>query len=183
MRQRFNPSTATDWQSYLEFSGFYHVTEIITIDEMLCPSVVTEITAEDWNHNVNQDFRLDWFTDAEYLKKRVNVNPQFHNLIALLEHPHTTAIPPPHFEHCGFDILDGEDSISVLTKCGQFPEIFSPSSVNQFSLLDSLSQAHQIAEAIRKTYPDEYHCQNCRVWQIARYLYSYSSLTLTYVVI
>ncbi len=56
-------------------------------------------------------------------------------------------------------------------KCGQFPERdagFAPSDVNQFGLLSDLEHANTVAAKLRASFPDDPHCRNCRVWQIAR---------------
>jgi hypothetical protein len=86
----------------------------------------------------------------------------------LILRPFLRLTPPQRFTQCGFDILDAEGSISVLTNCGCFPGIFAPSAVNQWGLLDQLDNTNQIALQIRTRFPDDSHCQNCQVWQVAR---------------
>ena len=169
-RQRFAPTTSTGWQSYLNFSGFHHISELVSADSILCPNLVTEIIDEDWNHNVKEDYSIDCFFDLDYLKKRIKFEPTLHNLLAIWKRPTAIAIPPVEFEHCGFDILDTYGAISVLTNCGQFPELFEPSSVNRYGLLSDLAQADEISKNLRNTYPEDPHCQDCHVWQIARYV-------------
>ena len=169
-RKRFSPSTASDWQSYLDFSGFRHIAELVSADHVLCPNLVDEIIDDDWDHNVQADYRIDWFVDLEYLMQRVSFDPRFHNLLALREQPADVATVPVGFEQCGFDILDSYDSISVLTNCGQFPSVFKPSEVNRYGLLDDLARAHAVADNLRMQNPHEPHCKDCRVWQIARYV-------------
>lgn len=166
-RQCFTPSQK-DWHSYIRFSGFTHITEVITLDSILCPNLIDTLIDEDWSHNVQADYRITWFTNLSYLRKRVNWRPGKDQLLAILEHPTHIYDVPPAFEFCGFDILDGDDGNSVLTNCGRFPGIFSPSDVNTFGLLSDLDHANTIATQIRADFPDEPHCHNCRVWQIAR---------------
>ncbi|MEM8614659.1 MAG: hypothetical protein AAGF93_21800 [Cyanobacteria bacterium P01_H01_bin.105] len=167
-RQRFTPSQTRDWHSYLQFSGFTHVIEVVTLDSILCPDLIDEIIDADWFHNVQADYRLTWFTNLAYLRQRITWRTGQHQLLAILEHPYQVHEVPPTFKFCGFDILDDHDGNSVLTNCGQFSGIFRPSDVNPLGLLSDLDQANTIAAQIRVNFPDEPHCRNCRVWQVAR---------------
>ena len=167
-RQRFVPCQTNNWSSYIKFSGFTHITEVITLDSILCPDLIDDLTDEDWAHNVQADYRITWFTNRTYLRQRINWRVGQDQLLAILEQPIHISEVPPTFQFCGFDILDGDDSNSVLTNCGKFPGIFNPSDVNTFGLLSDLDHANTIAAQIRADFPDEPHCHNCRVWQIAR---------------
>ncbi|ESA34554.1 hypothetical protein N836_16805 [Leptolyngbya sp. Heron Island J] len=167
-RQRFTLSQTNDWDDYMSFSGFIHITELVTLDYILCPDLIEDLIDEDWSHNVRADYRITWFTDLAYLRQRVNWRTGQDQLLAILEQPQHIHEVPPAFEFCGFDIVDDEDGNSVLTNCGRFPEIFIPSEVNQFGLLSNLDHANVIAAQLRSSFPDEPHCRNCRVWQIAR---------------
>ena len=167
-RQRFTPSQTQKWHSYIQFSGFTHVAEMVTLDSILCPDLIDALTDEDWSHNVQADYRITWFTNLDYLRQRIRWQTGQHQILAILEQPTHIYEIPPAFEFCGFDILDDHDGNSVLTNCGQFPGIFTPLDVNPFGLLLDLDQANTIAAQIRANFPDEPHCHDCRVWQIAR---------------
>ena len=170
-RQRFTPSQTQKWHSYIQFSGFTHVTEVVTLDSILCSDLIDALTDEDWSHNIQADYRITWFTNLDYLRQRISWQTGQHQILAILEQPtHIHKVPPP-FECCGFDILDDHDGNSVLTNCGQFLEQdagFTPSDVNQFGLLSDLEHANVVAEKLRSSFPDEPHCRHCCVWQIAR---------------
>ncbi|MBT9316470.1 hypothetical protein [Leptothoe spongobia] len=167
-RQRFTPSQVNDWHSYLKFSGFAHITEVITLDSILCSDLIDDLIDEDWSHNIQADHRITWFTNLAYLRHRITWRTGQDQLLAILENPTQIHQVPSGFEFCGFDILDDHDSNSVLTNCGPFPSIFSSSDVNTLGLLSDLEKANTIAAKIRTQFPDEPHCRNCRVWQIAR---------------
>ncbi|MEM9483338.1 MAG: hypothetical protein AAGA83_06560 [Cyanobacteria bacterium P01_F01_bin.116] len=167
-RQRFIPSQTKDWQSYIQFSGFTHITEVVTLDSVLCPDLIDDLIDEDWSYNVQADCRITWFTDLAYLRQRINWHVGQDQLLAIMENPTHIHEVPPKFEFCGFDIVDDHDSNSVLTNCGPFPDIFSSSDVNIFGLLSDLDQANAIAAKIRIDFLNAPHCSNCRVWQIAR---------------
>lgn len=170
-RQRFSPQTdPAAWAGYQAFSGFHHVEELVSADIMLCDDLLDELLDEDWQYNVQMDQRITWFTDLDYLLRRVDFDPTRHNILALSEQPSSPIIPPDGFLTYGYDILDGDDAVSVLTNCGQFPGIFVPTVVNRYGLLSELGVAAQIAEKIRNAFPDDEHCRGCRVWQLARYV-------------
>lgn len=173
-RQRFLPSQVQGWQSYIQFSGFIHITEVVTLDNILCPDLIEDITDEDWSHNVQADYRLTWFTNLTYLRQRIDWRLGQDQLLAMVEQPTCVYDVPLNFEFCGFDILDDHDGNSVLTNCGRFPDIFRPSDVNALALLSDLEQANTVAAKIRMQFPNEPHCRNCQVWQIARNIRPYA---------
>ena len=169
-RQRFTPAHP-GWRSYLEFSGFTHVAEVVTLDSILCADLVETLLEEDWNHNVQADYRLTWFTDVVYLRQRLPWRADQHQILAMAENPTQQQPVPPGFEFCGFDILDGYDDISVLTNCGQFlgqGSGFTPADINPRGLLPDLHRARKAAAQLRSAFPDDPHCGRCQVWQVAR---------------
>ncbi len=85
VRQRFIPSQIEDWQSYIQFSGFTHITEVVTLDSILCPDLIDDLIDEDWFHNVQADFRVTWFTNLAYLRQRIHWRPGQDQLLAILE--------------------------------------------------------------------------------------------------
>ena len=168
VRERFTPAHREDWGQYIEWRGFLHIDELITLDTILCCDRIEDLVPEDWHHNIQADFRLTWFTHLDYLRQRCPLRPGQDQLIAAIENPSQKFSPPAGFTHCGFDILDGEGSISVLTNCGRFPGLCEPTEVNRWGLMDDLAVARAIAAQIRVDFPDEPHCQHCQVWQVAR---------------
>lgn len=167
---RFDPTCGDAWTSFLEFSGFHHIAELVSTDEMVCENVVEELLAEDWQHNIDADYQIFFFRDLDYLKRRIAYDPRRHNLLSIVERPALPTTPEPDFEFCGYDILDSFDSVSVLTNCGPFPGIFEPAEVNRYGLLNDLSRANEIAEQLRAANPQDAHCRDCRVWSLCRYV-------------
>ncbi len=126
------------WLSYIEWSGRTDATEIITFDGMLCSSAIDDLTDEDWQYNVHADKLVYLFSEYEYLLKRIAFDPAKHNILEFTQRPDSNVIPTESFRFCGYDIMDSDDSISVLLNCGAFPGIFSPGDTNSFGLLDKL---------------------------------------------
>jgi hypothetical protein len=90
--------------------------------------------------------------------------------LELIERPSAPTVAQSGFEFCGYDILDSYDSVSVLTNCGGFPDIYEPGEVNRYGLIDGFERCSQIAAAIRDANPYQQHCFDCRIWSLCRYV-------------
>lgn len=167
--QKFDPRCGDTWSRYIEWSGFRHIDELVSADSMLCPSLIDSYVDADWEFNIHADNRVYFFHDHEYLKRRINYDPSRHNILSLIERPTLTPAAIDGFTFCGYDILDSDDSISVLTNCGAFPSIYTADDINRFGLVTDLLRVAKIAETIRETNANDHHCCDCRVWGIARY--------------
>ena len=55
-------------QSRSRRSGLRQLEEVVSLDSSLCPTVLPDIKPEYWNHIVNEDFMLHFFTDLDYLR-------------------------------------------------------------------------------------------------------------------
>jgi hypothetical protein len=168
LRERFTPSAAEGWTDYLAFSGFRHINELVTLDSILCPDVVADLVDEDWNHNVNEDFRMTFFRDPNYLVRRQSLDSSRHQLLAVFELPDGSENVPSKFMRCGFDIMDSHLGNSTLTNCGPIPEAFDPSIVNEFGLLSNYETAIAVRNRMRQLQPEDPHLGQCEVWLIAR---------------
>lgn len=124
---------------------------------MLCPSLINTLIDEDQNFNIHADYRTHYFRDYEYLKHRIGYDASRHNILTLTERPTQAPAAIDGFAFCGYDILDSDNSISVLLNCGSFPSIYTAADLNPFGLVDDLDRVTEIAEAIRDNYPDNPH--------------------------
>lgn len=170
IRERCTPETQEGWEGYLAFSGFTHITELVTLDSMMCPAIIIDLVDEDWNHNVHEDCRITFFRDTEYLLNRQPLDPLRHQLLAIVECPDGTECVPVGFTPCGFDIMDSDFGNSTLTNCGPVPEAFDASTVNTFGPLSDIETAIEVRDKMRRQQPDDPHLGDCEVWQIARRL-------------
>ncbi|HEX7969502.1 MAG TPA: hypothetical protein VF502_14875, partial [Stellaceae bacterium] len=66
----FDPRRGDEWTGYVSWSGPRHVSEIVSLDSMLCPPVLSTIIDADWPHIVNENFMLEYFVDLDYLLTR-----------------------------------------------------------------------------------------------------------------
>lgn len=165
---RFDADTPT-WDSYRRWSGLT-LTELVSLDAMLCPSVLAEILPEDWNHIVNEAHMLSYFTDLECLVQRVG-HLHRRNLLAVFRNPDAHPAPPEaqtyQFLFAGYDLVEVGGGPSTLTNCGGFPLAFSNSELSPLGLLPTFDRANEVREALRRHYPSEPHA-HCDLWAIYR---------------
>ncbi len=157
------------WTKYIAWSGLGHLDEVVSLDPMLCPTVLPKIKDEYWPHIVNEDFMLNYFVDLGFLLKQVSSIRDL-NLLCVYRNPSTPPPPytgPVNFEFLGYDLVDVEGSASALTNCGGYPDVFENGELSLKGLLTSHARALQVQSDLRTKHPEEHHA-NCHVWAISR---------------
>ncbi|MBL8897372.1 MAG: hypothetical protein JNM84_07080 [Planctomycetes bacterium] len=157
----FGPSDGESWSSFVAWSGLSQLEEIVSLDGMLCEHVldVAAFDAEDWKHNVDQDFVGALCLDLEYLRRRVSSLGEL-NLLAAIRSPTPEceqAFRDPRFRFQGYDLYEPDCGPSALTNCGGFPLAFRNAELNRVGLLPTWSRAMEVQAALRETYPDCEH--------------------------
>jgi hypothetical protein len=168
-KRPFDPSVGEAWNRYVAWSGLTQLTEVVSLDTMLCPTVPEELTAADWNYNVQADYLAFFFRSLDYLQRRVAADGQL-NILAVLQNPteaDMASVTVPGFAFAGFDLVDVQGAISALTNCGGFERVFQNTELSELGLLRDLSRAQQVQAALRLQYPEESHAE-CHVWAIWR---------------
>ncbi len=74
IRERLTAIPEQRLADYRAFSRFHHITELVTLDSMMCPNVIDDLRTEDWEHNVHEDFRTELFRDVDYLLPHLNAH-------------------------------------------------------------------------------------------------------------
>ena len=146
----FSPQDSERWQSYLDWAQISQLSELVSLDSMLNPHLITDIIDEGWNHIVNEDYRLSYFTNLDYMLTRLPNTPN-RNILGLYRNPdsHITTPPAPaSFEFLGYDLIEEQTQISALTNCGGYPETFSNSEINPFGLISDYPRASQIQDEL-----------------------------------
>jgi len=163
----FAASDGTKWQKYIEWSGLTQLVELLSLDPMLCPPILADVKDEYWPHIVNENFMLAFFLDADFLRQQV-ANIHYKNLLCVFRNPSEPPIPPDGpFYFAGYDLVDIEHSVSALTNCGGFPDVFSNSELSTVGLLPDFDRAVEVQKLLRQRYPQEPHAQ-CHLWAIFR---------------
>ena len=157
------------WTKYIAWSGLTQLDEVVSLDPMLCPSLLPDLKAEYWSHIVNEDFMLNFFVDLEFLLAQVPDVAE-RNLLCVFRNP----LSQPslfagslNFEILGYDLVDVQASASALTNCGGFPEVFENSELSSKGLLTSCARALEVQSELRRKYPEQPHAE-CHVWAILR---------------
>jgi hypothetical protein len=135
--KRFDPGCGEAWQKFIDWSGLTQPREVISLDGILCPTVFQDLTTEDWQHNVQEDFKINLFHDLNYLVRRVAGNVQV-NVLALIQNPtddEVCSFSDHRFRFRGFDLVELQTGISALVNCGGFPKAFSPADLSETSHL------------------------------------------------
>jgi hypothetical protein len=165
----FAPSTIEDWAKYIEWSQLDHLKEVISLDCMLCPSLIEELTAEDWDHKVYEDIFHDMFGDLGYLLRRIQSRGRY-QIVAAIREPSREAITDfndERFDFKGYDLLDDQTRISALTNCGGFDLAFSKGDLTDCGLVWEYERAYDVRAALLRHYPEESHA-DCAVWGLWR---------------
>lgn len=168
-KRPFDSSAGDRWDRYLAWSGLPQLREVVSLDTMLCPTVPEELTAADWDYNVQADYLVFFFRSLDYLLKRVAAEGRL-NILAVLQNPTAAdlaVVTLPGFTFAGFDLVDVHGDVSALTNCGGFEGVFANAELSELGLLTDLSRANEVQVSLRLQYPEERHAE-CHVWAIWR---------------
>jgi hypothetical protein len=167
--ERFTARDGEAWAKYVAWSHLSHLDEVVSLDPMLCPTVLPEIRDEYWPYIVNENFMLNFFVDLEFLLKQI-AHPEKVNLLSVCRNPTAEPFPlesPIRFEFLGYDLVDVEGTASALTNCGGYPDVFADSELSEKGLLRSYARAVEVQTELRARHPDEHHA-DCHMWSISR---------------
>jgi hypothetical protein len=166
--EQFSPLDGSRWRKYIEWSGLVQLTEVVSLDPILCPPILNELKAEYWPHIVNENFMLNYFVNLEFLKREIANVPR-RNLLCVFRNPSDESARPPvdAFQFLGYDVVDVENGASALTNCGGFPGVFANSELSPVGLLSDFKRAIQVQQLLRSRHPEEPHA-NCHLWAVFR---------------
>jgi hypothetical protein len=168
-KRPFDLSVGEAWNQYVTWSRLSQLDEVVSLDNMLCPSVPEELTSADWDHNVHADYLTFFFRSLDYLRNRVAGDDRL-NILTVLQNPTETDLAEtslPGFAFAGFDLVDVHGDISALTNCGGFDLVFANAELSDLGLLTDLSRGRDVQTSLRLEYPEESHAE-CHVWAIWR---------------
>ena len=168
--KRFDLGCGEAWRKFIEWSGLTQLREVVSLDLMLCPTAFGELTAEDWRHNVQEDFKITLFHDLDHVLCRVAGDDRV-SVLALMQNPtnyEVRSFSDPRFAFRGFDLVELQTGISALVNCSGFDRAFAPTELSDCGLLADHARALAVQERLRAEYPDEHHadCDLWAVWQM-----------------
>ena len=154
------------WEKYLEFSKLNQVTELITLDALLCATLTSNLLQTDWDFVIQEDYLTSCFTDLDYLVARTIAFEKKH-LLAVIRSPEKEekerAIENGKF--VGYDLIEQETGISALTNCGGYPESFKNGELNQHGLLPTYVRAKEVQKSLWEYNPEDPHADTI-MWAI-----------------
>jgi hypothetical protein len=165
----FDPLVGDGWISFVQWSGLSQLTELVSLDSMMCPSVLRETKPDYWPHIVNESYMLHFFTNLPFLLNEISAVAR-KNLLCVFRNPSEEPKAPSEiaaFELLGYDVLDTQACASALSNCGGFPDVFSNEELTRQGLISSRVRALEIRTNLRKNHPEEHHA-DCDVWAIFR---------------
>ena len=103
--RRFTLEDGEAWSKYIHFSGLTQLREVVSLDSLLCPKLLTETKAEYWPHVVNEDFLTDFFTNFDFLMQQV-AHIENKNVLCVFRNPSEKPACPEvaAFEFLGYDL-------------------------------------------------------------------------------
>jgi hypothetical protein len=163
----FGPADGDKWFSYVQWSGLRQLEELISLDQILCPTLLPEIKADYWPHIVNEDYCTHFFTDLAFLRRQVAAIDGG-RILCVCRNPEGPPVLPAElsgFKLAGYDLVDEKGDISALSNCGGWPGILDNSELSSKGLIGDHARAVQLKDQLARQHPKEPHAR-CAVWAI-----------------
>jgi hypothetical protein len=166
--EKFDPSSGDSWDKYIAWSGLHQLVEVFGLDGMLNPPLLVLKDAY-WDHIVNEDYMLDYFTSLDFLLSEVDGTENL-NIVGCVRSPSfdMSNMKWEGFSFLGYELLDQENAISALTNCGGFPDVFRNDELSDRGLVKSFDRAAEIRRDLKQFHPEEHHA-DCNIWAIFRW--------------
>lgn len=155
----FGPEDGQAWEEYVAWAKLPQLKRVVSLDRMLCPSLLGERVDADWPHLETFDgLDRDLFRDLDYVKSRIAQGAR-HHLICAFHDPasETDLNAPAGFQYLGCDLIESGGGISSLVNCGGFEGVFENGELSEYGLLTSLERARQVQRDMPEKHPDEVH--------------------------
>ena len=167
--EALDSSLGQHWIDFINWSeiDLSHLKEVISIDQMLCPSVVGELMEELRYQVLLGKHILDLFINLDYVLSRIVTDKKF-VVIAAMHEPALGLVEgfkDERFIFKGYDLMD-DGSISALTNCGGgFNLAYSRDDISESGLVVDSQRVFEIKDNLKKYYPYDNHA-DCTVWAL-----------------
>ena len=161
--ESFGPDKSEAWKKYIEWRGLRDLTSFQSIDGGLRQSLFHPESEEDWRHCLSADFRTDLITSLDYARMVLAKHDKA-ELIGVT--PEVEANFSPEKGLLGYDILDCFGDISLLTNWGDDENTLLAPYITRNALVLDLSQALELRDTLRRTFPEDGHADKCDVWAV-----------------
>ncbi len=160
--EQFGPQNGERWQGYLTWRGL-NLTRFDSVDGILRPDLFVPESREDWDNCVTENFKLSLITNLDYARA---ILQRFNDPILLGVEIELNEGYDPKDGLLGFDIMERECQISLVTNCGKDDLIDDHVMPN--GLIGEFEQALQIRDSLRKGCFCDGHAEHCEVWAVYR---------------
>jgi len=166
--ERFGPHDGEAWLKYIEGAGLSQVEDLVSLDTMLCPPVLTEIRNDYWPHIVNEDYYGHFFTDLNFLRSAVAAEGKNEaRVLCVFRNPvelPTLSAELSSFRFLGFDLVEAGSGVSALSNCGGWPELRNEE-LSKWGLIEDHNRVLELQRDLPRAHPEEPHA-DCDVWAI-----------------
>lgn len=139
------------------------------MDSLLCPEAF-EIDDEGWNYIIDGKSTSGFYLNLDYVKKRISGLKDI-NLVAVVREPthHLTASRKlTNAFFAGYDLMDKDMGISILTNTGCNQKVIPPRLKNKYGLIDQFELIKKIEKDNERVHKDEPHSEGY-IFEIWKY--------------
>ena len=165
-RQVFDQSTekyGKSWYEYIEWAQLTHLTEVVSLDGSLnrpIPELDYDLADADfWDHIHNDGkFLTGFFTSPDYVLRKTGTQSRF-NLLTVVINPEQDceSVLLDGYEFVGYDLLEKDYGISVITNCFGLVGACLTTEVNALGLIDDYQLAFVIQKRLFENNPTVDH--------------------------
>jgi len=159
VNRRFDP-TCEGWAAFVAWARLPQLEALRSVDGILCPLALTVYIDADWDHLLDPA-HFAVFTSAAWALQRTPLDPGAQLL-------RVEIAPSEEVPGCdGYDLVDAVGGVSALCNCGGFDEVFLPTELNRWGLLDDLDRARVVQAELQRRYPEDHHAR-CLIVAVQR---------------
>jgi hypothetical protein len=154
--QSFGPDDGDKWSDYCQWRGFTF-DRFDSIDGILRYNLLESPADDDWPYIVKEDFMLHFITDLKHaFRKLAQIGKGEIVGVKLDDHD------PENPNFSGYDILDGDFDVSLLTNWGNDIAMVNDS-IALNGLVADFDQVKMIQQYLLSNYGDDPHVKGSRI--------------------
>ncbi len=162
--QRFSAEDRGKWRDFLAWRGL-PLESFESVDGILRPDLFQPESVEDWRNCVNEDCKWHLITNLDYARRILR---RYDNAVIVGVE---TGVKEDYLAKdglLGFDILDGDSAVSLITNWGTDEEGVIDPQVSPNGLIVDLVSALALRDRLRRDFSEDPHAAKCDLWAIYR---------------
>ena len=161
--RQFGPSSGAEWTQYAAWRGLSGVSRFDSIDGILRPDLFSPVSQEDWDHCVQADLRTSLLKDGAYAQRVAGRIPGAVVVGVVPGVTEDTALPEGVV---GFDLLDGDEHVSLLTNWGSDPAGLIRPYLSSNAIVSELRDAMALHALLLARFPEDPHVCGSSIWAV-----------------